>query len=161
MRKTVSVIATVFLVVTIAVGVIYTMRSPENTTSKRTEHPNVDRTEQICLGVAVTDMTRELARQKRIRFSHGAYVDQLVYDPETNKRELQSGDIIKAVNHTAINTSDDLRNILNNELAGRKLQITVLRDEHELTFDMIASDTPCALTENQRKILYVLGLEAM
>ena len=80
------------------------------------------------IGVAIQDLTPDLAEALGIRETHGAVVASVESGSPAAEAGIQAGDIIVAVDGRAISGSADLRNRIGLSPAGSQVEIGYLRD---------------------------------
>ncbi len=88
------------------------------------------------LGVQGGEVTSELAEALGYESSKGAFVGQVVPDSAADKAGLKAGDIIVSINGKNIHTFSELRAKVATLGAGKTIELGVLRDGKEKTFDV-------------------------
>lgn len=134
--------------------------SSEDKTTSAIDNVDSDTTGQIDLGVIVRNMTKHFADQKQIRFIPGLYVEKIVDECPAANGAFKTSDIIMRVNSITVNTTDELSELLKKERSNKSFEVVLMRDDSELKINLKV-DSGCTLTDKQRKILYILGLQAM
>ena len=86
------------------------------------------------LGVQGGELTSELAEAFGYKTNHGAFVSQVIPDSAASEAGLQAGDIIISVNGKKIRTFGELRAKIATLGAGKKVDISVIRDGSEKDF---------------------------
>jgi serine protease DegQ len=89
------------------------------------EHGNVQRGR---IGIAIQDVTPGLSQALELRTDRGALVTQVEPGSPADQAGIQAGDVIVAINDTAIDSSADLRNTVGLVRAGESVEVTALRD---------------------------------
>lgn len=87
------------------------------------------------LGVAIQDVTPELAKSFGLQEPHGALVAEVIKDGPAAKAGLKRGDVITAFNGTPVKESRELPAVVAESAVGKPVEVTVLRDGqiHTLT----------------------------
>jgi S1-C subfamily serine protease len=87
------------------------------------------------LGIHVTDMSYELAREQNVNVTYGILIPpsqngQIIIDPNgPSSEKLQEGDVIIALNQSRIRNNDDMASYLEEKtLPGNALVVSVVRD---------------------------------
>lgn len=85
------------------------------------------------LGVIIQDFTPDLAEALGVDASRGAIVTKVEPDSPAEAAGLQAGDLIVAVDGTAVDGSGDLRNLIGLKRSGSEVELTVLREGERLS----------------------------
>ncbi|WED21459.1 Do family serine endopeptidase [Vibrio sp. JC009] len=88
------------------------------------------------LGVQGGEITSELAKALGYESSKGAFISQVVPDSAADKAGLQAGDIITGINGRDITTFSELRAKVATLGAGKKIELSVVRDGKKKSFDV-------------------------
>ncbi len=80
------------------------------------------------IGVAIQDLTPDLAEALGVTETHGAVVASVEENSSAAKAGLQAGDIIVAVDERPISGSADLRNRIGLSPAGTEVEVAYMRD---------------------------------
>jgi serine protease Do len=83
------------------------------------------------LGVYITDLTPQLAKDLDIPYRRGAYVDDVVPDSPAAKAGLKEGDIITKVNGAGLTSARQLRNVIATTEIGKSITLTYCRGGKE------------------------------
>jgi len=95
------------------------------------------------LGVSTQAVTPALAFQARLKVDHGVYVVAPVSGGPADKAGIHAGDVIVAVNGTAVTTSDELGSILDGLSPGQSASVQVVgRDGTKRTVDVTLGSRP-------------------
>jgi serine protease Do len=94
------------------------------------------------LGVAIQDLTKDLADQFGLSDTKGALVSQVTDDSPAAKAGIKSGDVIVAFNGKAIVDSTSLRNAVAANAPGTKATIELLRDSKKQSVDVTLGTLP-------------------
>lgn len=84
--------------------------------------------QRAILGVEISEITGELAREKNIRVMDGAYVQNVVTASAAEKAGVKSGDVITHVNNVAIRNVAELQEQVGRYRPGDKITVDILRD---------------------------------
>jgi serine protease Do len=84
--------------------------------------------QRAVLGVRMTDITSELAKEKNIKSLNGAYVSEIVEGSAAQKAGIKADDVIINVNGVEIKTSAQLQEQIGRYSPGDKITVDVLRD---------------------------------
>jgi len=84
--------------------------------------------QRAVLGVEISEITGELAREKNIRVMDGAYVQNVVSGSAAEKAGVKSGDVITHVNSVAIRNVAELQEQVGRYRPGDKIMVDILRD---------------------------------
>ena len=88
------------------------------------------------IGVDAQDLTPELARMLSVGVGKGTVVTRVRKDAPAAAAGVQPGDVITAINDTAIGSAQDLRNIEGLTPIGTSLSVSLLREGKPLTLKM-------------------------
>jgi len=83
------------------------------------------------LGVTIQPVTPDLAKSLRLGDARGALVSSVENGGPAEKAGVKRGDVIVAINGTAVSDSNTLRNQVAEHKPGTELKLTVVRDGHE------------------------------
>jgi Do/DeqQ family serine protease len=92
------------------------------------------------VGLAVQDLTPELARAFGLQQRGGAVVAQITPGLAADKAGLRSGDVIVSLDGRAVNSSSDLRNAIGLLRVGTRINIGILRNGNPLTLQAVIDD---------------------
>jgi S1-C subfamily serine protease len=85
------------------------------------------RTERGWLGVAMEDVTPELATSLKLPTRSGVIVREIVEKSPAARAGLRTGDVIVSINDKAVTDSNRLRNLIAFTSPGERMKLTVLR----------------------------------
>jgi S1-C subfamily serine protease len=88
------------------------------------------------LGVLITDVNRELAREKDLDVTSGVYVDSLLENSAAKKAGIKVGDVILEVDGRKVSTSSQLRELIARHDPGDKVRVKVDRSGEDNTFEV-------------------------
>lgn len=102
------------------------------------------------LGVVIQDLTPELAEELGIGLERGAIVSNVEPGSPADRAGLDQGDVITAIDGSAVDSASDLRNRIGIVEAGRRVDVTYVRDDLEKTVPIVVEargDQQTAQTE--------------
>lgn len=102
------------------------------------------------LGVQGGEITSELAEALGYESSKGAFVSQVVPDSAADKAGLQAGDIIVSINGKRIDTFSELRAKVATLGAGKEIELGVVRDGKNKTFDVTLGESTNSKTQAEK-----------
>ena len=91
------------------------------------------------LGVRGGDVSPALAEQEGIKTLEGFYVAGVEEESGAQKAGLQSGDVIKKIDHVQINKFADLSGYISSKRPEDTVQVSILRDNKEITIPVTLS----------------------
>ena len=94
------------------------------------------------LGVAIQDVTPDLARSMNLDARRGVLVSDVTKGSPAAKAGLQRGDVILSIDGKQLGSSAQLRNAIALGGSGKKLRLEALRDGKPRTFDVTLVETP-------------------
>ena len=94
------------------------------------------------LGVAIQDVTEELAKSMGIAPKTGVLVSDVTLDGPAGKAGLQRGDVITAIDGVKTNDSAQLRNLVALAGKGKKVRVDLLRGGKEKSFEVTLGELP-------------------
>ena len=90
--------------------------------------------QRAVLGVSMGEITDKLAKDKNLKTMEGAYVAEVVENSAADKAGIKKEDVIIKVNDIAVKSPSQLQEQIGRFSPGDNIEITVLRDNKELTF---------------------------
>ncbi|MDU0113974.1 DegQ family serine endoprotease [Psychrosphaera aquimarina] len=102
------------------------------------------------LGISGSNFDAEMAKSFGVDVAQGAFVAEVVADSSADKGGLKMGDIITHVDGNKIKSFDELRSKVASKGAGKKVELTAIRDGDEvnLTVTLGSADKPAITAEN-------------
>ena len=102
------------------------------------------------LGISGSNFDAEMAKSFGVEVAQGAFVAEVVADSSADKGGLKMGDIITHVDGNKIKSFDELRSKVASKGAGKKVELTAIRDGDEvnLTVTLGSADKPAITAEN-------------
>ncbi len=88
------------------------------------------------LGVTVQPVTPDIARSLKIDSARGALVNGISADGPAEKAGVRRGDVILAIDGTAVKDSNSLRNAISQKLPGTDVKLTLRREGREQTVNV-------------------------
>jgi membrane-associated protease RseP (regulator of RpoE activity) len=89
------------------------------------------------LGVTITDVTNETAKEKNLRTDEGAFVSSVAEKSPADSAGIHKGDIIVECNGKKIADSGDLREYIGDTSPGSKVSIVVIRSGEKKTLTAV------------------------
>jgi serine protease DegQ len=111
------------------------------------------------LGVGVQDLTPELAEALELSVNAGAVLTQVEPDSAAERAGLAAGDVVVAVNGTAVNSAADLRNRIGLVPVGSTVEIAYLRDGRRQTARATIGAGPDGVIADSSQIERLRGAE--
>ncbi|MEZ9954076.1 Do family serine endopeptidase [Vibrio splendidus] len=102
------------------------------------------------LGVQGGEVTSELAEALGYESSKGAFVSQIVPDSAADKAGLKAGDVIVSINGKRIDTFSELRAKVATLGAGKQIELGVVRDGKNMTFDVTLGESTNSKTQAEK-----------
>jgi len=87
------------------------------------------------LGVAIQDLTPELASAFNIKSGKGVVISQVAEGSPASKAGIKPGDIVIAVDGKPVTSAAELRNAIGLQRVGSKVKLTLIREGKELTIN--------------------------
>jgi serine protease Do/serine protease DegQ len=109
------------------------------------------------LGVQIQDLTPELAEAMDVKVGNGALISSVVDGSAADKAGLKQGDIITALDGTAIDDASSLRNRVGLKRIGDTIKLSVLRDGKALTVKAVIGDMPEAAVATEEELPRLAG----
>lgn len=94
------------------------------------------------MGVAVTDITPELAQANGIGVDHGAGIGQVTNGAPADQAGLKPGDVITKVGDVSINNTGDLTNALTKYGPNQKVTVAYERGKNQATANITLGQRP-------------------
>lgn len=113
------------------------------------------------LGVGAQDITPELATAFNLKDTNGAAVTQVLADSPAQQAGIQVGDIITAVNNSAVKNASDVVNTIGFLRVDSKVDISLLRNGKAMTFKVSLSDPKKRkmMIEHNDPFMYGVGMK--
>ena len=94
------------------------------------------------IGVAIQDVTPDLARAMALSVTQGAVVQQVEPGTPADKAGLKAGDVIIAVDGRAVHNSSELRNRIGLMRVGAEVKLSVLREGKQESVTVKIAEAP-------------------
>jgi serine protease Do len=94
------------------------------------------------IGVALQDMTKDLAEYFKLKEPNGAIIADVVSGSPAEKAGLMRGDVILKINDQAIKNSNDVSEIIGNTKINEKLVMVVLRNSQSRFVTVVVEKRP-------------------
>ena len=92
------------------------------------------------LGVVVQNITPELANALGLTHKKGTIISQVMPNTPAAEADLKTQDVITQINHHAIRSAEQLRNVMGLIRPGSKVSITFIRDHQTKTISVAVAD---------------------
>lgn len=93
--------------------------------------------QRALIGVSISDITAEMAKERNIDVLKGVYVEGLADNGAGQEAGLKVGDIIIDVNGVKVNSVSELQEQVSMYSPGDKVKVEVLRNKSNKTFDVV------------------------
>ena len=90
--------------------------------------------QRAILGVSISDISDELAKEKKISVMEGAYVHSVSEGSAAKAAGIKEGDIITKINDKKVKSVAELQEQIARKAPGDNVSVTVLRNDSEKTF---------------------------
>jgi len=97
------------------------------------------------LGVAIQDITPDLAESFQVEVTEGVLISDVQNDSPADKAGFERGDIVISYNNTPIRNVNHLRNVVAQTRPGKKVNATVLRNGKEEVLAVKIGEQPADL----------------
>ncbi|HHY70638.1 MAG TPA: trypsin-like serine protease [Thermoanaerobacterales bacterium] len=94
------------------------------------------------IGVALQDMTKDLADYFKLKEPKGAIIADVVSDSPADKAGLMRGDVILKINDNVIKNSNDVSEIISNTKINEKLVMVILRNGQSQFVTVVVGKRP-------------------
>ena len=91
--------------------------------------------QRALLGVSISDISDETAKEKNLKSMNGALVGDVVKDGAAEKAGVKAGDIINNINGVKVNSTSELQEQVSRYSPGDKITVGVVRDNKQLTLN--------------------------
>jgi S1-C subfamily serine protease len=81
------------------------------------------------IGVTVQPVTTDIANSLHLADVHGALINSVAPDSPAANAGIQTGDVITKFNGVAVNSGNELRNLVSSTAPGTTADVTVIRDQ--------------------------------
>ncbi len=99
------------------------------------------------IGVSITDILPEMAKNLGLENTQGAFVSSLVPGSPAQAAGVKAGDVITAVDGKPVRTSQDLKNRLGLMTVGTSVELAVNRDGKKMDIKVAIGKTPNSKSE--------------
>ncbi len=114
------------------------------------------------LGIMIRSVDGNLAREKGLEVSSGAYVDSLLENSAAGAAGIQPGDVIVGINDRAIKSSPELQEMVARYRPGDKVSVKVNRKGREKAFEVALNNrqgSTALVQKEKQEGLAMLGAE--
>jgi Do/DeqQ family serine protease len=92
--------------------------------------------QRAVLGVTISDITKELAKEKKLNIYSGAYVRSVADNSAAKAAGIKEGDVIIGVNSVRVKSVSELQEQIGRHSPGDKVTITAIRDGNQKSFEI-------------------------
>jgi serine protease Do len=92
------------------------------------------------MGISVQDVSEDIAKNLKLKERSGALISEVFKGDPADKAGLQPGDVVIEVNGTKIKDSHQLLIVIASFHVGEKVNIKILRDSQEKTFQVTVAE---------------------
>lgn len=111
----------------------YSFAVPATIVKKVTEDLlNYGEVQRALLGVMITDVTAELAKEKNLSEIRGVYISGANENSSAKDAGIQEGDVILKVDDVNVNSSSELQEAIAQHRPGETVKITILRNNSKI-----------------------------
>jgi serine protease Do len=100
------------------------------------------------LGVSVQDLTEDLAKNFGLDSRFGALVIDVMPDSPASKAEIKEGDVIRSFDGQTINSTQALLNLVGRTEVGRKVKMSIIRQNRQITLETQITQRPRAFPDS-------------
>jgi len=93
--------------------------------------------QRAILGVEISTVTAELAKEKKFDKIEGVYVGNVRDDGAAKQAGIRQGDVILSIDETRVNSSSELQEVVSRHRPGEKVKVVVRRDGNLKQFDVV------------------------
>lgn len=114
------------------------------------------------LGVTIRTMDGNLAKEKKVAFTKGVWVEQVGEDSGADVAGLESGDIIVGVDGKETTTSPRLQEIIAGKRPGDKVVLTINRNGAEKELEVVLKNSEggtSIIKKEEKKVFNLLGAD--
>lgn len=101
------------------------------------------------LGVAIQDVSKEMAEYYKLEPGQGVYVAKAYEDNPAHEAGIRQGDVIISIDGKKINTSRDLTITIANLKVGQKIDVELIREGKDITIPVKLGKRPDQVADNQ------------
>jgi len=94
------------------------------------------------LGIAVQDLTEDLAKYFKLSGKNGVLVTKVLKDSPAEKSAIKANDVIRQFDNTPINTVKELLSAVNKAEVGKKVKVVLTRDNKDIILDVTVEERP-------------------
>jgi serine protease Do len=100
------------------------------------------------LGVTIQEVSPELAKQFGLKDTQGALVSDILEGSPAEKAGVRRGDVVIAIEKKPVENAVQLRNLVAGLDVGARIELRVIRDKKEKTFEVTIGEQPKDLTRS-------------
>jgi serine protease Do len=87
--------------------------------------------QRALLGISMTDVTDEIAKNNKLNDTRGVYIADVVRDSPADKAGVKEGDVLVSVNGVDVNSAPEVQEQVNRYRPDDKISITIIRDDKQ------------------------------
>lgn len=103
--------------------------------------------QRALLGIAMKDITGELAKEKKLTDTRGVYIDEVSKGGAADKAGIKSSDILVAINGNKVDSSPSVQEQINKFRPGDKIRVGVIREGKEKEFSVVLEKRSQSISE--------------
>ena len=104
------------------------------------------------MGVTIRELNADLANQLGISTLNGVYINSVSADGGAEKAGIRSRDIITSVDGMTVNSSSELLEILGQHRPGDRIDVSVIRDDEQLSYQVLLQNENGSTELNQAQL---------
>lgn len=112
--------------------------------------------QRAVLGITITDITDELAKEKNIKNLEGVYVNGVGENGAAKAAGIKEGDIIVQVDKIKVKSVAELQEQIGKHSPGDKVSVSVMRDDKLKTFDVELKNK-----KGSTELIKTVGMDAL
>jgi S1-C subfamily serine protease len=123
---------------------------------------NFGEVKRAYLGIIIRDMSTAVAKEQKLKFSPGVFIDSVLMQSSAMDAGLKAGDIITELEKTKITTSPQLQELIAMRRPGETIEMKIIRDgtERKITVKLKGKPAPVASKERvNAAAVKALGIE--
>ena len=116
--------------------------------------------QRALLGVAISDVTDDLAKEKGLNNVKGVYISGVQEGSAAADADVQEGDVIIKINNTRVNSSSELQEKVAQYRPGDEVRVTLLRDNKEKIINVKLKNklgTTAVVRKGEKAVAQVFG----
>ena len=102
------------------------------------------------LGVIMQNLTPELSQAFGLDVHNGVVISKVIENSAAEEAGLEAGDVVIAINGSAIKSASAMRNVVGMLRVGEKMEMEVIRNKHRTTLTAVIKDQVEEKVEGQK-----------